>query len=73
MKKEIGEAVMGQSRLGDDMSEWRPIETAPRDGTDVLVGCLDADHRQFTAPILLYFEPTHWLPLPELPERLEVP
>ena len=72
------------------MSEWQLIETAPKDGTDILVARRDpdgsewfvvaqwwvrqfafmyADVRQSRAPILLCFEPTHWMPLPKPPEK----
>lgn len=58
---------------------WRPIETAPRDGTMILVGRWDqglatvyGDHWA-EDPGCWYdssglFEPTHWMPLPEPPE-----
>ena len=62
------------------MSEWMPIETAPRDGSNVLVFVPQsgeqfvAHHKrnmdwvyalgQFGAVLC---EPTHWMPLPEPP------
>lgn len=60
---------------------WRPIETAPRDGTAVLVtdgedcevarnyghGWFDSDGLDF-AYGAWDAELTHWMPLPELPK-----
>lgn len=63
---------------------WRPIETAPRDGTDVMLyanhDCYiaawydDAWHADFTVLAKMPFEqeagePTHWMPLPEPPHE----
>jgi hypothetical protein len=60
------------------MTEWQPIETAPKDGTRVL----GADHQAVeiiywadgywynqSVEISLWrvFPPTHWMPLPEPP------
>lgn len=59
------------------MSEWQDISTAPKDGTDVLLGNShgslmigfwngrawdDGDHRSFER------WPTHWMPAPPPPE-----
>lgn len=63
------------------MSEWQPIETAPRDGTPILVGCVGRG-----VLIATWYErmkcfseaitgtdlwgaktPTHWMPLPPPP------
>ena len=65
------------------MSEWRPIETAPRDGSFILV-CDIKDRRMMTVVFWIddeswpwardddgEFSPdsfTHWMPLPESPE-----
>jgi hypothetical protein len=59
--------------------QWKPIETAPKDGSCVLAWFDDAEHH-----FLLYWlndawrfkgthinpiiEPTHWMPLPEPPK-----
>lgn len=64
--------------------EWRPFETAPKDGTDLLVfhpeaGVSivvyhwthygDGPHRwQTTDGTVLTYAPTHWMPLPDAPE-----
>jgi hypothetical protein len=63
------------------MSEWQPIESAPRDGTEFVM--LDANVK--TATVGHWMEdvdwmdfgkeprwfplatPTHWMPLPEMP------
>lgn len=59
---------------------WQPIETAPRDGTDILVfqpqygECFCAFYNsgcwwQFSLLHVLKDEPTHWMPLPEPPTQ----
>lgn len=57
------------------MSEWQPIETAPRDGSVIQVrqGHWGPFHVRWTAGIWKAVEysagrPTHWQPLPEPPE-----
>jgi len=75
----------GQPSLADQQDQnakdaWQPIETAPNDGTRVIVW-----HEHFTAPCsaryyspssewMMYYggssfkrQPTHWMPLPAPP------
>ncbi len=56
-------------------SEWRPIETAPKDGTLVLTW--DGERRYVAMYDCGWYigiergpniEPTHWMPLPEPPQ-----
>lgn len=61
------------------MMEWQPIETAPRDGTRVLLGyegAADYDICVWHAALGNWFNeyshpvpitPTHWMPLPDPP------
>lgn len=64
------------------MSDWQPIETAPKDGTRVLVhvppygpftahnrfhSFLEARDRWHVAGLLNDAQPTHWQPLPAPP------
>lgn len=61
-----------------EMTEWQPIETAPKDGTDVLVwcggtmfiACMEVgrwffDRTDYSVKPL----PTHWMPLPPAPKK----
>lgn len=61
------------------MSEWRPIETAPKDETRVLLARagIPSMHTAFWRGGVWmcgghqYFNnPTHWMPLPEPPAAL---
>lgn len=58
------------------MSEWQPIDTAPRDGTEIVVYTADLDamgvawweHGQWTVGESGW-EPTHWIPVPPPPRK----
>lgn len=57
------------------LNEWKPIATAPLDGSYVLLGrpgYVDAGQRSWgewwdTRGALIDPKPTHWMPLPEPP------
>lgn len=59
------------------MSEWQPIETAPKDGRSFLVGVEDRefiDRAFFIMDDQLIiiggrYKPTHWMPLPDPPKE----
>lgn len=74
------------------MSDWKSMETAPLDGTDVLCVCIapefegeenpnryirtcffglmTEDYRCWMSVFGYEENPTHWMPLPNLPENL---
>jgi hypothetical protein len=59
------------------MSEWQPIETAPKDGSDILAwwnghAVISWNARQQSwesddGMVAAKTHPTHWMPLPEPP------
>jgi len=68
--------------LGGAMNEWRPIETAPKDGAFVLVwdeGRIYVAHFRAASLVEKWWvpfdyhgvDPTHWMPLPESPIATE--
>lgn len=56
------------------MSEWKPIETAPKDGRRLILILTPSKFPQiaysntwWTAGFSVE-KPTHWMPIPDLPE-----
>jgi hypothetical protein len=63
------------------MTEWQPIETAPKDGTKIIVYRPNAEYQPIVgvdywskelgnvwANSNEHRQPTHWMPLPEPPK-----
>jgi len=63
------------------MSEWKEIETAPRDWTDIMAyvpdlcdarevceAYFDTEVKRWKAPAFGIIKPTHWKPLPSPPQ-----
>jgi hypothetical protein len=64
------------------MSEWQPIETAPKDSSSVILWPYDAEitvgyfrdveiSGWYCEIMERFFEPTHWMPLPAPPEDIQ--
>lgn len=67
------------------LKEWQPIETAPKDGREILAGAVGITFAWVISWLVCdgkwllsnardgmgkyYFEPTHWMPLPERPGK----
>ena len=61
------------------MSKWEPMETAPKDGSAVLVYepnagvnrmiFMDGKWRECVSFCELRNKPTHWMPLPPAPDK----
>ena len=76
------QAVAVIEDLGGSVSVWKPIRTAPKDNSDILVWSKDAElvqqvywnfyHKMWSVSTLEncppYAPPTHWMPLPEPPK-----
>jgi hypothetical protein len=83
-----GSEVVDQPLLPakDAVPDWQDISTAPRDGTDVLIGLGDTIAIGFYCPendprlppgwiwagedLWFRCEPTHWMPLPAPPKEV---
>ena len=66
-----------QARL-DKATKWLPIETAPKDGTWVLLGKKNSSVAGYFDKVSYHWrygdcqgfiKPTHWLPLPQPPTK----
>ena len=69
--------IAGRLKLIAEANRWQPIETAPKDGTVVLLahpkgriadGCHHPRYGAWSWPYVMS-EPTHWAPLPAAPKQ----
>jgi hypothetical protein len=76
---------MEEQPMSDETTGWRPIETAPRDGTQIIIPSqfaqMDADiaaydpscpsgHYWWSIKLELSIdEPKWWMPIPEVPNE----
>ena len=70
----------------NQITEWQPIETAPRDGTQILLyqrwkddtllrsaidlGVWDSEKKAWNCHLYNIDDPSHWMPIPKEPEIL---
>ena len=77
-EKNIREAFYDKARKVT-MMEWKPIETAPKDESRILlyekgsmcVGHWWNNYDGWALKVLCIDNPTHWMPLPEPPSELQ--
>ncbi len=78
--KREAQAALSSITLADLMP-WQPIETAPKDGTQILIlrghilqvrwykTTKEWGQRYWSIPKWFEEQPTHWMPLPACPEQ----
>ena len=58
------------------MSVWRPMDTTPKDGSEIILKVAWTSDKgwQGTVPHSLSgYEPSHWMPLPEVTDDIAQP
>ena len=76
-----GRAILVNAEIALELFEWQPIETAPKDGTEIILCDMNWPRVDGYRPrkIGLFYagkwlinggswEPTHWMPLPPPPQ-----